>query len=144
MRDLGLGRFDPFLAALSRAFWPARRCGRGLGLGLLGVVLFTGHAFRARRARVRSNSISSNFNSLAARAMAASTSRPLASCSATVAWFRASLRLEGDGVHRGDDLAGPDDVPLMDQDLRHPPRLLGRHVHLDRLDPPVACGEPRR
>ena len=54
------------------------------------------------------------------------------------------FRLEGDGVHLGDDLAGLDHVPLVNEDRLDAARLLGRHVHLDRLDPPVPRGDPRR
>ena len=54
------------------------------------------------------------------------------------------LRLEGDGVHLRDDLAGMDHVPLADEDRLDPARLLRGHVHLDRLDPPVARSDPRR
>ena len=54
------------------------------------------------------------------------------------------LRLEGDGVHFCDDLAGTDHVPLADEDRLDPARLLRGHVHLDRLDPPVSRGDSRR
>ena len=54
------------------------------------------------------------------------------------------LRLECDGIHLGDDLTGMDHVPLVDEDRLDPARLLGGHVHLDRLDPPIACGKPGR
>ena len=37
-----------------------------------------------------------------------------------------------------------DHVTLVDEDLLHPARLLGRHVHLDRFNPPIARGKPGR
>ena len=37
-----------------------------------------------------------------------------------------------------------DHVPLVDEDRLDPARLLGGHVHLDRLDPPIARGKSGR
>ena len=54
------------------------------------------------------------------------------------------LRPECDGIHLGDDLTGLDHVPLVDEDRLDPAWLLGGHVHLDRLDPPIARGKPGR
>src|SRR3546814_16824345 len=51
------------------------------------------------------------------------------------------LRLQDGRVHFRQDLAGTDEVALVDQDLPDPARGLGRDIDLDRLDPAVSGGE---
>ena len=76
--------------------------------------------------------------------MSASTSNALASSLGDGRLGSRQLRLECDGIHLGDDLTGMDHVPLVDEDRLDPARLLGGHVHLDRLDPPIARGKAGR
>ena len=51
------------------------------------------------------------------------------------------LRLQDGRVHFRQDLAGADEVTLVDQDLPDPACGLGRDIDLDRLDPAVSGGE---
>ena len=51
------------------------------------------------------------------------------------------LGVDGAGVHAGDDLAGLHEVAFVHQDLGDPAGELGGHVHLDRLNAPVARHE---
>ena len=51
------------------------------------------------------------------------------------------LRLQDGRVHFRQDLAGADEVALVDQDLPDPACGPGRDIDLDRLDPAVSGGE---
>ena len=51
------------------------------------------------------------------------------------------LRLQDSCIHFRQDLAGADELTLVDHDLPDPTRGLGCDINLDRLDPAVTGGE---
>ena len=145
LRRLGLGRVDRLLGRVEPGLLAVERGAASLGQGLLDVVILHARWPCARGGlRVAFELDLGELQLAVGLGDAASTSSDLASCSATVAWARASSASKCDGIHLGDDLAGMDHVALVNEDRLDAARLLGRHVHLDRFDPPVARGEPRR
>ena len=144
LRRLGLGRFDRPLGRVKPCPLAVERRAASLGQSLLDVVILARRGLAGEEAAL---SFELDLGQLELAVSLDDVGLDLEGLGLLLGDSRLGsrqLRLECDGIHLGHDLTGMDHVPLVDEDRLHPARLLGRHVHLDRFNPPIARGKPGR